>query len=551
MKRYLGHIQMSAESAAELLLKTQVHQPGSMADGGMEGPVVDVKPTVFAMRSAMSVYLYPDSRFYRDETLRAAMERAADFIARNQNEDGSFDYTVCNFHSAPDTSFCYHALDKTYALMKKFEDRADTGSLQEKYLTIMKRAAGAIRDGGFHTPNHRWAICAALMEAAEVFADDAEFAESCRRRTAQYLQEGIDGNEDGEYAERSTGGYNGVVNDAMINLYEKTGDPVYLGFAERNLHMMQNYYEPDGTIFTQNSTRQDKGKKVYPYLYFHQYLYLAAEGELSEARKAEFLAAAHRIIRSNIARGDRAPDCLYLLMLHEKMADCRLEGDGFISSYRKYFKDSGVLRVAKDAYTYTVLKGKSAFLYVNVGGMDLCLKIGESFCEVRNFVPQTLEQTEDGCVLAATGRVWYYEPWDEKPQTSDWWQMDQSQRKRQIAAELTTRVTIREKEDGLEIGLHTEGLERLPLRLQLCIPKGTVIRNDAFWMKAAAGESMILRSGTVQLALGTTILEFGPGFGEHEFQGHYSGEEKNEGGYTILCNACTPADKTLYLKVIR
>ena len=163
MKRYMAHILVSAEKITEHFLKVQVHDEGTLADGGMEGLVVDVKPTVFALRAAMSVYLYPQSRFYKDETLRTAMEQAIDFVARNQNEDGSFDYTVCNFHSAPDTAFCYHPMDKTYRLMKKFENDVDTSSLQEKYFAIMKKAAAAIRDGGFHTPNHRWAICAALM----------------------------------------------------------------------------------------------------------------------------------------------------------------------------------------------------------------------------------------------------------------------------------------------------------------------------------------------------------------------------------------------------
>ena len=122
MKRYMAHILVSAEKITEHFLKVQVHDEGTLADGGMEGLVVDVKPTVFALRAAMSVYLYPQSRFYKDETLRTAMEQAIDFVARNQNEDGSFDYTVCNFHSAPDTAFCYHPMDKTYRLMKKFEN---------------------------------------------------------------------------------------------------------------------------------------------------------------------------------------------------------------------------------------------------------------------------------------------------------------------------------------------------------------------------------------------------------------------------------------------
>lgn len=116
---------------------------------------------------------------------------------------------------------------------------------------------------------------------------------------------------------------------------------------------------------------------------------------------------------------------------------------------------------------------------------------------------------------------------------------------------MTTKVTIHEHEDGLEITLHTEGLEKLPLRLQLCIPAGTVVRNDAFWLKTEAGQGMIVRSGDVELALGEKILSFGPCFGEHEFQGHYSGEETNAGGYTIFCNALTPVDKTVFLRVKR
>ena len=85
MKRYMAHILVSAEKITEHFLKVQVHDEGTLADGGMEGLVVDVKPTVFALRAAMSVYLYPQSRFYKDETLRTAMEQAIDFVARNQN----------------------------------------------------------------------------------------------------------------------------------------------------------------------------------------------------------------------------------------------------------------------------------------------------------------------------------------------------------------------------------------------------------------------------------------------------------------------------------
>lgn len=53
MKRYMAHILVSAEKITEHFLKVQVHDEGTLADGGMEGLVVDVKPTVFALRAAL------------------------------------------------------------------------------------------------------------------------------------------------------------------------------------------------------------------------------------------------------------------------------------------------------------------------------------------------------------------------------------------------------------------------------------------------------------------------------------------------------------------
>src|SRR5690606_2938657 len=98
--------------------------------------------------------------------------------------------------------------------------------------------------------------------------------EGFRERAYKYLNEGIDCNEYGEYAERSSGNYNHVNNEQMIILAKETGDPSYLEYVRRNLDMMINYFEPDGTIFTGNSTRQDRGKKVYPDIYYNQYLYM-------------------------------------------------------------------------------------------------------------------------------------------------------------------------------------------------------------------------------------------------------------------------------------
>lgn len=552
MERYLEHIVRSAEKRVEHFLNKQVKVPGRPDYGSLECEMVEVKPTIYVLASAVAVYCHPASKFHRDKRLLDAMELAMDFVGRNQRADGALDYPSCNFHSAADTSFCFKRLIAAYRVLDRFGG-AETKQLREKYLSVMKKALNMIRTGGFHTPNHRWGITAALMQGAGLFAGEPELAGCLKMRAQQYLAEGIDGSPEGEYAERSTGNYNAVVNNAMMALYEETGDENYLGYAARNLHMMLTYIDPDDTIFTQNSTRQDQGKSDYMDKYFYQYLYLAARTLNPDSPYAvfheEFDAAAHKIIKDNKERGDLAPECLHIIMAHEVMEQYRFRGYGFLDEYRKFYQDAGVLRVKTPAYGYSILRGKSAFLFLKVKETPVYVKIGESIGSSRNFIPETMELRNGECILTSRLCASYYEPFDQAPETSDWWKMDHSRRRILINSELKTVVSVREQEDGLELDVHTEGLDRVPVRIQVCIPSGSALDHEAFSLTAERGESMILKSGTVRICHKDQVLEAGPGIGEHAFNGHYNGEEWNDSGYTVLMNAYTPFDHTFQLKI--
>ena len=555
MKRYIDYLIRSEEHRVDEMLFLQIKDKNDLCYGLMRGDVIEAKPTIYMMATALALYLNSRSRYYKSEKLMEALQLAADGVARVQRKSGYIDYPCCNFFSAPDTSFCYKRLNDGYRLMKKYQDVADTTILQKKYLAIMRMAAEAIRDGGFHTPNHRWGICAALMQAANLFADDTEFAKSLMDRTVLYLQEGIDGNSEGEYAERSTGNYNAVVNNAMMAMYQCSKDVKYLGYVERNLNMMMYYIEPNDMVFTQNSTRQDQGKEIFMDKYLYQYLYLLAydgtDGfiKLTPEEHARFDGAAHQIIKGCAETGRQAPNCLHLLMIYDKTLDYTFENCGFLKTYHKLFKEAGVLRVKKENYSYTVMKNRSAFLYFNVNGLEAYLKIGESYCEIRNFVPDEMDVQEGKTVLSHTARGWYYLPWKEKQNTSDWWQMDHKKRDLMITSDLHTQVVITELADGLEISVDTDGLERLPLRMELCVPSQTTLENDHFCMETVAGKSMVLSDDYVTMTKGLTSIEFGPGACEHHFKGHYSGEEVNADGYTIYCNTYTPTKRVYTLKV--
>lgn len=555
MKRYIDYLIRSEEHRVDEMLFLQIKDKNDLCYGLMRGDVIEAKPTIYMMATALALYLNSRSRYYKSEKLMEALQLAADGVARVQRKSGYIDYPCCNFFSAPDTSFCYKRLNDGYRLMKKYQDVADTTILQKKYLAIMRMAAEAIRDGGFHTPNHRWGICAALMQAAKLFADDTEFAKSLMDRTVLYLQEGIDGNSEGEYAERSTGNYNAVVNNAMMAMYQCSKDVKYLGYVERNLNMMMYYIEPNDMVFTQNSTRQDQGKEIFMDKYLYQYLYLLAydgtDGfiKLTPEEHVRFDGAAHQIIKGCAETGRQAPNCLHLLMIYDKTLDYTFENCGFLKTYHKLFKEAGVLRVKKENYSYTVMKNRSAFLYFNVNGLEAFLKIGESYCEIRNFVPDEMDVQEGKTVLSHTARGWYYLPWKEKQNTSDWWQMDHKKRDLMITSDLHTQVVITELADGLEISVDTDGLERLPLRMELCVPSQTTLENDHFCMETVAGKSMVLSDDYVTMTKGLTSIEFGPGACEHHFKGHYSGEEVNADGYTIYCNTYTPTKRVYTLKV--
>lgn len=555
MKCYIDYLIRSEEHRVDEMLFLQIKDKNDLCYGLMRGDVIEAKPTIYMMATALALYLNSRSRYYKSEKLMEALQLAADGVARVQRKSGYIDYPCCNFFSAPDTSFCYKRLNDGYRLMKKYQDVADTTILQKKYLAIMRMAAEAICDGGFHTPNHRWGICAALMQAAKLFADDTEFAKSLMDRTVLYLQEGIDGNSEGEYAERSTGNYNAVVNNAMMAMYQCSKDVKYLGYVERNLNMMMYYIEPNDMVFTQNSTRQDQGKEIFMDKYLYQYLYLLAydgtDGfiKLTPEEHARLDGAAHQIIKGCAETGRQAPNCLHLLMIYDKTLDYTFENCGFLKTYHKLFKEAGVLRVKKENYSYTVMKNRSAFLYFNVNGLEAFLKIGESYCEIRNFVPDEMDVQEGKTVLSHTARGWYYLPWKEKQNTSDWWQMDHKKRDLMITSDLHTQVVITELADGLEISVDTDGLERLPLRMELCVPSQTTLENDHFCMETVAGKSMVLSDDYVTMTKGLTSIEFGPGACEHHFKGHYSGEEVNADGYTIYCNTYTPTKRVYTLKV--
>ena len=563
MKRYWPHIVRSTEKMVEDYLAKQVKDSSRPDYGRMPSEIIEGKLTIYLLTNAVCLYFCKESRYYKDEKLFDAIKTGLSFIERWQRDDGSLDYPSCNFYSAPDTSFCFRRLYGAWNILEKHAQTEEEKELQNRYLVLMLRCIPILLYGGFHTPNHRWAVMSVLFTLANVveqngqlalevprypkeyFSEDQiphtveELVQKLRDRANQYLAEGIDGDEDGEYAERSTGNYNAVVDKSLISAYEATGDEKFLDYVERNLNMMLYYIDGDDTIFTQNSTRQDHGTKQYADKYFYLYTYMA-----DKTGNPLFDAAAHKIIKDNMERADLAQDCMYIFMMYDWLLDYEFKGYGFLPEYRKFFRGSQVLRVKKENYVYSVLNNKAAFLFLKFGSLPIGLRIGESYCDIRNFIPKSIEVKDNGCVLKAEAGGWYYQPFKEDQGTSDWWAMDHTKRDKIHTSKVAITVTLSELENGLDINVKAEGMSGLPLRVELDIPAGVVLENETMCLTAGKGESMILRGGELNLHEGAQKIVIGPGYGTHAFKGHYSGEERNEYGYSIFLNDYTPYDRS-------
>lgn len=538
MNQYLPKIIRDSEGRAELFERNQITDRQSDQYGGFveEKLWTQPKSTIYKLTTLLSLYNTPQSRYYHSGEAMERIQAALDYVIRFQHEDGTFDYVNCNFHSAPDTAFCVKRLLPSFLFLQKNRDVPGSGEALKKIEGILRRGAEGIRQGGFHTPNHRWAIASVLMACANLFQE-----EKLRARAEEYLREGIDCNQYGEFSERSSGNYNRVNDEAMLTLYEETGDRQYLDCAVRNLKMMFSYFEPDGTIFTKNSTRYDSWKKVYPKDYYFDYLYLAYL-----TKEPVFAAAANRIMEDILARGDRTPDCLNRFLIHPELADYEPQGCGFPEKCRMENPASGIVRVRSGNVSCTMLSKTPYFLYFQAGALSVCARLGIIFFDKRSFQPDGISVGPEGCTLTQTMKGWYYTPFREKPKTSDWWEMDNASREIAPGPDLRITLSAAEEEDGIALRIRTEGCERVPFKIELGVESGCFVRTDGFLCTASAGEKIVARTGSLELSKGPDCIKIGPCFGSHFHIGGKDGaEDTDDTLFHIYFTGFTNTDRTI------
>ncbi len=504
--------------------------------------LVESKFAIYRMTTMMTCYMNQDSYWYQNSDLYNRILLAINFISRSQRENGFFDLNNCNFYSAPDTAFCVKRLLPVYCYMKNNSTTEQIRHVRELVENIIIKAADAMNQGGFHTPNHRWAIASVMMFCSVLF-DNASYSETANR----YLLEGIDCNEDGEYSERSAGNYNRICNDAMILLSVALKNDSYLNYVERNLEMMMNYIEPDDSIFTNNSTRQDRGVKLYPKDYYFEYLYLG-----NRLNRPDFLAAANYIMDIVHRHNLSSMDCLIHYMNCPELIGLETDKCSLPTVYGKYFLESGLVRKRNNNYSYSLVKNSPAFFYFQHGDLAVGIRIGASFCEHRYFIPQDLKEVSSSSYLLSQTMVgWYYLPFTEKPSTTDWWSMKNDTRDKLLGPDLSFTVKTTEIENGIDFHIITEGIDKAPLRIELAFDAGARIDNESFTIEGLSGAGILAKSGIIKASKGEYSITAGPAFAVHDYTaGKFGSAGRNPNCFTVYFTDLTCFDHTISLRAL-
>lgn len=549
MEKHYRKMILDTQDRVVKSLQIQILDRESPRYGGFADPtgIVQAKFAIYRIAGMIAAYCNEDTCFYRDGRVLERIMTGLDYVARVQHESGLFDYITCNFFSAPDTAFCVKKLLPVYQYLRDRREgkakaalTAEECGILEKVASIVALGARGLLQGGFHTPNHRWAIASVLMSCSRLF--DCKEMETA---AFTYLNEGIDCNEDGEFAEKSAGNYNRINNDAMILLSEATGDPSYEQNAIRNLRMMLTYWEPDDSVFTANSTRFDKDRLIFPKDYYMEYLKMGMKYEIPE-----FLQMCNTIFEIVDRRQITSPDFLIWFMLHPEYRKLEFEGSYQRPDFESFYQESGIARGQQGRFTYTVMKGKSNFLYLHNGSMKLEMKVAGSFCEHRAFKGQQMERIARGTYhLHQTMGGWYYLPFTEKPATSDWWKMDNASREKKLGPDMQIDVWVKEVEDGLDVRVKTSGVEGAPWRIELAFSGVDFLTNDYVDLPLTGSEVIVVKQGHTQIGNGKDALTVGPCFGEHHFtEGKEDSEEKTPGAATLYLTAYTPFDREIQIR---
>jgi hypothetical protein len=481
-----------------------------------------------------------------DATLLARMASALRYLRSVQRPSGLMDLRDCNYDSSPDAGFAVQALCPVIELGRW---RGGRGSRLAAWDGVLAEIEGLVRgltvgmlDGGFHTPNHRWVMSAAMAWAGSLFPDLA-----VEPVIAAYVAEGYDADADGAFIERSAGVYDAICDRSLLILWERRRDEAALRAALANLDLNLHMLHPDGTVEAGASRRQDSGTRPVPATM--ALAYLMADAARPDARYA---VAADMLWRRS--RGDASGLAAFLLAGRGRAA--AHDPGAFPFDFRRLFPSVGLWRSRRGAISAAAFGSRTRLLTVVFGEAELsALKISQSYFGTGRFVGDGLTECENGCVLRSDGDVDVHRPGYDfplgRPIEPTRWFETRPERDWRPLPRCVSEVAVTEAQDGLDVAYRTlEGMPGVTAQMALDFPPGGIWETSDTCLKPQAGQVLFLKAGRGAMRYGHDVIEVGPGADAHRMWAMRDAEAA-PAHVRVLLTFETPVDHLLQIRCRR
>ena len=509
------------------LLAAQVTDPQSRWCGAIpdEWGIHYCTAAAGLLRDGAAAYFHPESKFHGSQELFDRMKLAAGFLTRSQNDEGNIDLPSTNFNSPPDTGFVVHSVACAAKLAQMNKDETVLSLVKD----FLLQAGQGLSQGGIHTPNHRWVVCAALAQIHDLFPNQ-QYVD----RIDQWLAESIDIDDEGQYTERSTSGYNTVVDNALVVVAHKLNRPNLLEPVRKNLDAMAYLLHPNGEVVTEISFRQDLNTRgtMSGYWFVLQYMAIRDGNGMYAAMLKQL-----------------KPDCLELprFMEYPELANTLPPETPVPTEYEREYPLSGITRIRRGKTSATFMhKGNSRWISLRRGEAVInAIRFSGAFFGKGQFIPTVYEKRADGYYFTQKLRGRYMQPISDPallPVRPDTWPGLVVKRKETQICLMDYEGLVRETAKGFEISISAQGTSNAPFVVEINLREGGQLTG----VTAApnSNDVFLLKDGFAEYRIGADVIRFGPGKCEHAWV-EVRGAQAKLAGPSVYLTGYTPFQQTL------
>ncbi|WP_135557433.1 hypothetical protein [Paenibacillus cymbidii] len=505
------------------------------------------------------LFCQPQSVYYESAALTPLLDEGVAGLLATQLASGCISLVNCNIDSPPDTAFTSHLVALLYQVAERSE-LASIQAVQAGLRTFLERARPCLLTGGIHTPNHRWVMSGALAKCYEIFGDEAY-----KRRAFQFLDEGFDLTDDGEWTERSNAIYNGA---CAIHLYDvgiAFGYEPALDAVRKNLTMMQYMLHPGDTVATEYSGRQDLGQT----LPMNDWYYVSYHLMASLDRNPLFVSMA-QITEQTSPKGSSVlihwmlyPDAMplpaeveplpdrYTAMLGEHHEAVVPKTVPYLGALAKHPHGATVVRHRSGKLSVTLMAAQHHAMYLQYGkarmfGFKLAAGwfgvAGVAFPTIRRLSEQSfaMDIALEGC---------YFNPLPKDAVAAyngRYVDFPNREREKTHVQHLPLRVTFTLLEDGVDVRLESQAIPNIYLQT-ICVfdPEGE-LTGDGLDERCAYHSQ--LKSGDATYSYEGDTIRISSGAHEHH-DPTMRNDVLNRDLQTMTMNYVTPTDVTIRFRV--